>query len=78
MSYLLMPSKTPEYRQERSHEDFLCCLKDFWPSLNHLQGDIVKQLQSQFRLVSGEMTELIRIAALPHRKATARVKYTIN
>ncbi len=36
MHYLLMPEKQPKYRQERSHSDFLCSLKEHYPCKAHL------------------------------------------
>ena len=48
MDYLLLPTKRPQYRQDRTHNDFLCRLKD-WESnskilISKLQEELVKQL----------------------------------
>ena len=35
INLLPMPKKQPKYRQKRSHEDFLCKLCDYFPSINN-------------------------------------------
>lgn len=70
MDYLLKPPKMPAYRQNRSHTDFLCCLRDYWPDCSLFQARLVEQLGHHFSLNEGEVQELERIAALPHRKVT--------
>lgn len=75
MDYLLHPPKTPSYRQGRSHGDFLCRLRDFWPERHLFQEQFVKQLSQHFILVEKEKEELERVAELPHRKATCFVEF---
>lgn len=70
MSYLLQPPKMPAYRQERSHTDFLCRLKDYWPDCHTFQNAFIEQLGQQFEMIQTEKKELEQVAALPHRKAT--------
>lgn len=70
MDYLLMPPKTPLYRQGRSHGDFLCRLRDYWPDPCLFQAQLLNQLSQQFTLVEGEEEVVKEIANLPHRKAT--------
>jgi lipoate---protein ligase len=74
MDYLLMPPKTPDYRQNRSHADFLCCLKDYWPQSHLFQKGILDQLSHHFTLVQRDKNEIEQIAQLPHRKATCVIK----
>lgn len=70
MNCLKIPSKAPLYRKQRSHEDFVCCLRPYWPTLNHLKKDLVKCLTNQFTVNFMCLEELQKIASLPHRKAT--------
>jgi lipoate-protein ligase A len=70
MKYLHLPAKAPSYRHQRSHEEFLCCLKDYWPSLENLTNKLVSELRKGFRLVKTDTEELNRLLELPHRKAT--------
>lgn len=70
MDYLHIPNKAPAYRQQRSHEEFLCCLRDYWPTIENLKEDLIIQLKNSFDLVETSILELQRLATLPHRKAT--------
>jgi lipoate-protein ligase A len=70
MDYLLIPPKTPLYRQGRSHHDFLCRLRDYWPDPCLFQAQLLDQLHQQFTLVKGEEEVIKEVADLPHRKAT--------
>lgn len=74
MDYLLMPPKTPTYRQARSHCDFLCRLRDYWPHFNQFQDQIIQQLSRHFTIVERQKEELEEIATLPHRKVTCLIK----
>ncbi len=44
MQYLLYPKKTPAYRMGRSHIDFLCRLKDYFPSKEHFVSSLKETL----------------------------------
>lgn len=46
MEYLLHPKKTPAYRQGRSHNDFLCKLKDHFPSKEALVLALKKEINT--------------------------------
>ena len=52
MQYLLHPKKTPSYRQDRTHTDFLCRMKDFFPSKEHFIQSFLSSLQKQFSLTT--------------------------
>jgi lipoate-protein ligase A len=70
MDYLLIPPKMPDYRSGRSHADFLCSLKPYWPCSKMLQTAILKELENHFTLVERKAKDLIQIESRPHRKAT--------
>ena len=70
MDYLLMPTKMPIYRQGRSHADFLCSLRDFWPNCELFQTQLLEELSKHFTLIRKDKEELKQIADLPHRKVT--------
>ncbi len=73
MDYLAMPPKTPAYRQGRSHAEFLCRLRDYWPHPELFQDQLVEQLSHHFNLVEKEINEIEQIASLPHRKVVTCV-----
>lgn len=74
MNYLLMPPTMPSYRQRRAHQDFLCCLSDYWPDSRLFQAQLLEQLSKQFVLVERERKEIEQVATLPHRKMTCLIK----
>jgi lipoate-protein ligase A len=71
MNYLLMPSKTPVYRQGRKHADFLCRLREFYPDRHLFYTNLREQLNLQFTCIEASVQEVQRIADLPHRQTTA-------
>lgn len=77
MNYLLLPSRRPSYREDRSHADFLCSLSSHWPSASHFQAQLVGHLQHHFGIQKVEGEELEKIARQPHRQATTLVGQSI-
>lgn len=69
MRYLRIPKRMPAYRDGRSHADFLCCLKDHFPSKEVLRQQIFGQLASLFDLHEREAHELNPFLEKPHRKS---------
>ena len=59
MRYLKMPPKTPVYRQMRSHDDFLCRLKEHFSSRSQFQQTLLQQLQQQFHIVESSFIEVL-------------------
>lgn len=49
MEALLYPSKTPLYRQGRSHEEFLCTLNQFFSSKDHFFKSITNYLMDRYQ-----------------------------
>jgi lipoate---protein ligase len=71
MRCLQMPPKTPHYRQNRQHHDFLCRLKQWIPTKQIFENQIKQALSSygfQLRDVSSSETE--SILKRPHRQST--------
>jgi lipoate-protein ligase A len=73
MEYLKMPKKMPAYRQHRSHVDFLCNLRDFWPHPTTFQTALIDHLLSQFDVQKIEGKDIKDVLQLPHRKATVQL-----
>jgi lipoate-protein ligase A len=70
MDYLLMPAKTPKYRQQRDHNDFLCRLRSFYPEKQHLENQLLESLQDAFLIETVPFHDAWEMTNLPHRKAT--------
>ena len=58
METLLIPRKTPEYREGRSHGDFLCTLNKKLPSKEAFFDHIKKELLAQFKIVPLELADV--------------------
>ncbi len=72
MECLTLPKKTPTYRQQRPHSDFLCKLKDHLP-LNTPQEflhSIQQHLNILFKIQPIPHTTAQQLLNLPHRKST--------
>lgn len=70
MDYLLMPAKIPTYRMMRSHDDFLCCLREYFANLHEVKESIIDCLQQQFEVRERTLNDVVDILERPHRKAT--------
>lgn len=75
MNYLLMPPAMPVYRGYRKHEDFLCCLCDYWEKMEGFENALLEQLKSCFKITEVSQKELAQIAERPHRKTTQVVAF---
>lgn len=71
MNYLAMPPKIPQYRQQRSHDEFLCRLKDHFPSRAHFQQGLVQHLSHCFDVREMTLDHCHEIMERPHRKSTS-------
>ncbi len=70
MEYLKMPPRMPQYRQKRSHEEFLCKLSDYFSNLEEPLKKIITNLEKHFLVKQSQLSEVQKIAALPHRKVS--------
>ena len=66
MDYLLLPAKRPHYRASRSHAEFLCPLKPYFPSLTHLIDPFLQELGAHFTL---QHTTPEKLQWAPHRQS---------
>lgn len=71
MNYLLLPKRRPKYRGDRPHGEFLCKLKDYFPSKEELLCSLKKELANHFLISEVSLPEITPILTAPHRKATA-------
>lgn len=70
MQYLLFPPKVPAYRGKRSHEEFLCRLRDHYPTVNDLQQQLIHALQKRFEIREVSLKKAKEALVRPHRSAT--------
>lgn len=73
MEYLSLPPRMPNYRQQRSHTEFLCKLKTFWKEQQSLANAIADRISAHFHVIEVKLEEALEIAHRPHRKATALI-----
>lgn len=74
MNYLLFPPKTPQYRERRNHNDFLCRLRDYHPRMETLQDQIISALKQHFTVEDMALEDAQEVLDRPHRKATSFVE----
>lgn len=70
MDYLLLPKKKPAYRQERSHADFLCVLKEVLGEKHNIEMGLLNSLRDRFRVTEVSLKDALPILEKSHRKAT--------
>lgn len=74
MNYLLMPAKIPAYRQKRSHDDFICSLKEHFPKKEQIKEKIVAAMHHKFKVNEVSLKDALEILERPHRKATVLIQ----
>lgn len=70
MDYLLLPKKMPNYREKRSHTDFLCCLRDYWPQKHLFINQLLDIIHEQFSIQKIEQEQIEDLLKIPHRQTT--------
>ncbi len=70
MQVLKMPPKIPEYRNRRSHGDFLCRLNQYYASKDAFFEGVIAALGSRYSLQHITHEEVQAVRNVPHRKAT--------
>lgn len=70
MDYLLMPQKTPLYRLGRSHQEFICTLKEHVTSKEALTKSLLATVQDNFCVAEIAPDALQSLLDKPHRKTT--------
>lgn len=73
MNYLLHPKKTPKYRQERSHLEFLCRLKEYFPSKESMTLKIYSTLKELYQVIDCPLETIADVISSEHRKTTEYV-----
>lgn len=73
MEYLLLPKKTPNYRQSRTHTDFLCRLKHKMESKEKLQDNILTALENMYEVQEVALDVLEKMTNRDYRQATCFV-----
>ncbi len=70
MDYLLHPPKTPQYRQGRAHQDFICKLSNYLPTKDHFFTQLKTALGQRFTVIELSPEDITETTQLPHRKST--------
>ena len=70
MNYLLLPPKRPQYRDSRSHSEFLCRIKHHAPNKQNLIDSLCNRLSLQFQIIPAAAASL---RWEPHRKALCKI-----
>lgn len=75
MAYLTNPARQPTYRNQRSHLEFLCTLRevlktDVVPTREQLERELRAELEAHFTVEDVGIEEVDAILATEHRKST--------
>lgn len=70
MNQLLFPPKTPTYRQQRPHHDFLCSLNEFFACRATFLENVKKICRDHFEVSAVSPEEAMRLMEQPHRQST--------
>lgn len=70
MQYLLHPKKTPSYREGRSHTDFLCRLKDNFPSKEEFITSFLLAFEKRFPLQKCALESVLEEIPPHERRST--------
>ena len=74
MEYLTNPARQPKYRQQRSHHEFLCPLKDGlqkeWANREKFESELHAELTHIFEVDNVELGDIKHFLETEHRKST--------
>lgn len=70
MDYLLHPKKTPRYREDRAHTDFLCRLKEYFPFQDTFLTHLKDALASRYNLQAASYDEIRPLLGQSFRQTT--------
>ncbi len=70
MNYLLLPKKTPQYSQQRMHDEFLCKLGDYVTSKETWILRLLAEVGKRMELEETALNDALEVMDRPHRKAT--------
>ncbi len=73
MNMLLHPPKSPKYREQRIHQDFLCSLSEFYSCRNTLIENFKSVCLGQFDVENVSAKAAMEVLEKPHRKATTLI-----
>jgi lipoate---protein ligase len=71
MDYLLMPRKTPTYREGRTHTDFLCKLSQHFPSKEEWIAKLKERLAARYTLCPISVEETSSLCSGNYRRTTS-------
>ena len=74
MNYLLYPPKTPQYRQGRSHQDFLTKLTHHFESKEAVIDRISNELATHYKISNCTYQEAQSFLQIAHRKTTTLIE----
>lgn len=70
MDFLKFPPKTPNYRNQRSHQDFLCTIKKHFENQEQFIDNFKNELSNIFIINDCSAEEQENILHRPHRRST--------
>lgn len=74
MDCLKQPPKMPPYRCDRAHADFLCRLRDFFPSKDDFVGRVQSTLETMFSIKHLSLDDVSPILREDYRRSTKYLK----
>lgn len=74
MDLLLHPKKTPKYREERQHSEFLTCLSQHLPNKNECIESVKKVLKNHFPVKEIHLEEVTPFLLQSHRQSTIHIE----
>lgn len=74
MDLLLHPKKTPKYREDRTHTDFVCRLVEFFPDKSQIISQIKNEIVNRFEAIELSLDEAAEVLERDHRKSTVTLQ----